>query len=228
MIIECNNRKKMMKLVLLAAVGVTCLWDVKAFGMPRGTKPQSSTPMVGRREATWSFFVSFSSPFCLTANAADDLKFVTAPSGLQWADAKVGTGVTPSKGGTVAVDYVMSTTGARYGSKIYSTIDRNAPYRFTLGDSTTIAGLEQAILGDEGTIPPMKPGGIRRLIIPSNMAYQSLADTTRDCDPRILGPIPPPTEAFEEYQRFKNIYCNPNRAYQPDLVLDIKLYGKRT
>ena len=224
----------MMKLVLIVGVVVTCLCDVKAFEIPKVMKAahSSSSGMVGRREATWSFLASFSLPsFCVStvANAAgDDLKFVTAPSGLQWADAKVGTGVTPSKGSAVAVDYVMSTTGARYGSKIYSTIDQNAPYRFTLGDSTTIAGLEEAILGDAGSIPPMKPGGIRRLIIPSNMAYQSLADTTRDCDPNILGPIPPPTQAFEEYQRFKNIYCNPNRAYQPDLVLDIKLYGKRS
>jgi hypothetical protein len=30
-----------------------------------------------------------------------------------------------------------------------------------------------------------------------------------------------------EFQRFKNIYCNPDRVYQPDLVMDVKLYGKR-
>ena len=30
-----------------------------------------------------------------------------------------------------------------------------------------------------------------------------------------------------EFQRFKNIYCNANRPYQPDLVLDVKLFGKR-
>jgi hypothetical protein len=42
-----------------------------------------------------------------------------------------------------------------------------------------------------------------------------------------LGPIPPASEAIGEFQRFKNIYCNPDRVYQPDLVLDVKLYGKR-
>jgi hypothetical protein len=42
-----------------------------------------------------------------------------------------------------------------------------------------------------------------------------------------IGPIPPAGEAFEEYQRFKNIYCNPLRKYQPDTVMDIKMYGKR-
>ena len=30
------------------------------------------------------------------------------------------------------------------------------------------------------------------------------------------------------FQRFKNIYCNANRPYQPDLVLDVKLFGKRS
>ncbi len=42
-----------------------------------------------------------------------------------------------------------------------------------------------------------------------------------------LGPIPPAAEAIGEFQRFKNIYCNPDRVYQPELVLDVKLYGKR-
>jgi hypothetical protein len=74
----------------------------------------------------------------------------------------------------------------------------------------------------------MQPGGIRRIIIPAALAYQSLADTSQECGNKgTSGPVPPPTLAFEEFQRFKNIYCNPNRPYQPDVVLDIKLYGKR-
>ncbi len=51
----------------------------------------------------------------------------------------------------VSIDYVMSTTGARYGSKIYSTVDTGA-YRWTLGDGSTIPGLEEAVRG-------MRPGG---------------------------------------------------------------------
>jgi hypothetical protein len=163
-----------------------------------------------------------------SANAAE-LQFTTCKSGLQWADAKVGSGSTKKVGEVVAVDYVLSTTGARYGSKIYSTAEKNTPYRWTLGDGSTIAGLEQAIVGGQG-IPPMMPGGIRRIIVPSG---QSLATTgskrERDnCEAgKGVGPIPPTPEAFEEYQRFKNIYCNPNRQYQPDVVMDIKMYGKR-
>ena len=65
---------------------------------------------------------------------------------------------------------LRSTTGARYGTKIDSTKDRNAPYRWTLGDGSTIAGLEQAIIGGNG-VPPMLPGGVRRIVVPSKLAY---------------------------------------------------------
>jgi len=156
------------------------------------------------------------------------LDFVDSKSGLQWADAKVGTGSYLKTGSTASIDYVLSTTGARYGSSIYKTADKGAPYRWTLGDGSTIIGLEEAITGGEG-ITPMQPGGIRRVIIPPALAYNKLAILSEDCGQKgTSGPVPPPQEAFEEFQRFKNLYCNPNRAYQPNVVLDIKLYGKRT
>ena len=141
-------------------------------------------------------------------------------------------------GQRVAVDYVMSTTGARYGSKIDATKDRNEPYSWVLGDGTTIVGLEQAILGGDG-VPPMLPGGVRRLIVPAELAYIDKARPAKnslqiqDCE-KGRGPVPPnmPERAGDmgagEYQRFKNIYCNANRPYQPDLVLDVKLFGKRS
>ena len=78
-------------------------------------------------------------------------------------------------------------------------------------------------------IDPMKPGGIRRVVIPPALAYQGLMSLKEECGTKgTFGPVPPVQEAFEEFQRFKNIYCNPNRAYQPDVVVDIKLYGKRS
>lgn len=160
---------------------------------------------------------------------AADLSFQYSKStGLQYADARVGTGQPLKAGNTATIDYVLSTTGARYGSKIYSTANRDTPYRWTLGDGSTILGIEKAILG-EGDLPAMLPGGIRRVVIPQSMGYGKLAENSKvlcvqDGQP---GPIPPPNTAFEEYQRFKNIYCNSERQYQPDIVLDIKLYGSR-
>ena len=169
---------------------------------------------------------SFVSP-ALAAGA--DLTFETAPSGLQWADARVGTGSPLKPGSPATVDYVLSTTGARYGSRIFATSDKDLPYRWTLGDGSTISGLEQAIVGGDG-VAPMLPGGIRRVIIPQSLGYTELAAKSKELcvqDGR-PGPIPPPNQAFEEYQRFKNIYCNSDRQYQPDIVMDIKLYGARS
>lgn len=105
--------------------------------------------------------------------------FLTSTSGVQFADAKTGTGVAFQTGQRVAIDYVMSTTGARYGAKIDSTQDRQAPFSWTLGDGTVITGLELAILGEEG-MPPMLPGGVRRLIVPSALAYAELAKPNKN------------------------------------------------
>ena len=182
---------------------------------------------------------STSFPVDNVAHAAE-LTFSTSASGIQWADAKLGNGTPKQLGDVTAVDYVLSTTGARYGSKIYSTqgdtttagssgnFAVGAPYRWKLGDGSTIVGLEKAIVGESG-MPPMLPGGVRRVILPSSVAYASLAQPNAECGGgSSVGPVPPPSTAFEEYQRFKNIYCNPNRVYQPDVVMDIKLYGRRT
>jgi hypothetical protein len=73
----------------------------------------------------------------------------------------------------------------------------------------------------------MMPGGIRRIIVPSNLAYQSLARRDNCEAGKGVGPIPPNPEAFEEYQRFESIDCNRIRQYKPDVVIDIKMYGKR-
>lgn len=209
--------------------------------VPAREKSASST-MTSRRDwlvqgtaATAAILTASTEPAFAASTPPPDLKFVESPTGIKYADAKAGTGQPiTTKGSAITIDYVMSTTGARYGTKIYSTQDSNTPYRFKLGDASTIPGLELAIAGGDG-IEPMRPGGIRRVVIPSKLGYESLAQPLsglqyQDCqEGKGLGPIPP-TDAgttAEYYQRFKNIYCNANRPYQPDLVMDVKLYGKR-
>jgi hypothetical protein len=134
-----------------------------------------------------------------SANAASDLKFLTSKSGVQYADAKIGFKL----GSTATIDYVLSTTGARHGTKIFGTADKDTPYRWTLGDGSTISGIEPAIMGSVD-VTPMLPGGIRRVVIPQNLGFEKLASNAKtlcvqDGQP---GPIPPPNTAFEEYQRF--------------------------
>lgn len=181
------------------------------------------------------------------------LKLSTAPnSGLRWADARVGSGEIPTigSGTTTSIDYSMASTAGRFPS-IYSTKNGDEPYRWKLGDGSTIRGIEMAILGDpsEG-IPPMRPGGIRRVIVPNSLGYNALigrdddnnvllGDKQQNLSPSAknqrclpgaensLGPIPPKEAPDGAYQRWYQFYCNPRIPYQPDLVLDIKLYGKR-
>ena len=56
------------------------------------------------------------------------------------------------------------------GGKIYSTKDSKMPFSWVLGDGSVIEGLEIAVLG-RGGIPPMKPGGVRRVLIPQPLGY---------------------------------------------------------
>lgn len=169
------------------------------------------------------------------AQPLNGLKLNDSPSGLQWADAKVGSGQQPLRlGQTVAIDYSMASTAGRF-PLIYSTKDSGSPYRWTLGDGSTIQGIEMAILGDAPQgIPPMVPGSIRRVVIPESLGYLTLKQNNNGkCSPddnvKLIGPIPPKENVMGSgaYQRWYQFYCNPRIPYQPDLVLDIKLYGKR-
>lgn len=161
-------------------------------------------------------------PSVSNAVQSNGLELTTAPSGLKYADAKVGTGEPIQTGSTASIDYSMASTAGRF-PQIYSTKDKGAPYRWTLGDGTTIPGIEKAIVGSESEeIPPMRPGGVRRVIIPANLGYE--AANKSKCG--TAGPIPP-KEDTGAYQRWVQFYCNPRIPYQPDLVFDIKLYGRR-
>ena len=182
--------------------------------------------------------ISASSPFSLSSYAAqpNGLPLNTAAiSGLKWADAKVGTGIPLLPGNNASIDYSIASTAGRF-PQIYTTKDKGAPYRWKLGDGSTIAGIEKAVLGDaDDEIPPMLPGGVRRVIVPSSLGYEKLrtgiaiGGNRKQCidgGEGSIGPIPPKDDTGA-YQRWVQFYCNPRIPYQPDLVLDIKLYGRR-
>jgi peptidylprolyl isomerase len=92
-------------------------------------------------------------------------KTMTTSSGLQIIDSKVGTGATPKPGQTCVMHY----TGWLYengqkGKKFDSSVDRNEPFEFPIGQHRVIAGW------DEG-VATMKVGGKRTLIIPPALGY---------------------------------------------------------
>src|SRR5882757_1029768 len=90
---------------------------------------------------------------------------MTTASGLQIVDSKAGTGASPKPGQICVMHY----TGWLYengqkGKKFDSSVDRNEPFEFPIGQRKVIAGW------DEG-VASMKVGGKRTLIIPPALGY---------------------------------------------------------
>ncbi len=96
---------------------------------------------------------------------------------------KEGTGEEAINGRRVTVNYTGWLTN---GTKFDSSLDRNQPLEFTLGNHEVIEGWEKGVLG-------MKVGEIRRLEIPPEMAYG-------DQD---LGIIPPNSRLIFEVELIK-------------------------
>lgn len=80
---------------------------------------------------------------------------------FQSEDLKVGTGAEAKDGDKVTVHYVGTLTD---GKKFDSSRDRNEGFVFTLGKGMVIKGWDVGVKG-------MKVGGLRKLTIPSGMAY---------------------------------------------------------
>jgi peptidylprolyl isomerase len=102
-------------------------------------------------------------PTTVTAQTAG--KTMTTASGLQIIDSSVGTGASPKSGQICVMHY----TGWLYadgkkGKKFDSSVDRNEPFEFPIGQHRVIAGW------DEG-VASMKVGGKRTLIIPPELGY---------------------------------------------------------
>ncbi|MCG3162226.1 MAG: hypothetical protein JMDDDDMK_03466 [Acidobacteria bacterium] len=98
-------------------------------------------------------------------------KAVTTPSGLKYEDIIVGTGPSPQSGQEVTVHY----TGVLVdGTKFDSSLDRNEPFKFTIGVGRVIKGWDEGVM-------TMKVGGKRKLVIPPQLGYGQ----------RGIGPIPP-------------------------------------
>jgi FKBP-type peptidyl-prolyl cis-trans isomerase len=100
------------------------------------------------------------STFFLMACANSALPPVTMDNGLIIQDLKVGSGDAVESGQEIEVHY----TGVlEDGTQFDSSRDRS-PFEFTIGEGYVIQGWEEGISG-------MQEGGVRKLTIPSDMAY---------------------------------------------------------
>jgi peptidylprolyl isomerase len=103
----------------------------------------------------------------IMSESADAQPVTATQSGLKMIDTKVGTGAMPKTGQTCVMHY----TGWLYvdgkkGAKFDSSLDRNEPFSFKIGQGQVIGGW------DEG-VATMKVGGKRTLIIPPDLGYGS-------------------------------------------------------
>ena len=97
---------------------------------------------------------------------ASELKYIASSEiasmlKLKYIDAKTGTGAEAKAGQTVSVHY---TGWLVNGTKFDSSVDRGQPFQFPLGGGQVIKGWDEGVAG-------MKIGGVRKLIIPSHLAY---------------------------------------------------------
>jgi FKBP-type peptidyl-prolyl cis-trans isomerase FkpA len=92
-------------------------------------------------------------------------KTMTTASGLQIIDTHVGTGASPKPGQICVMHYTgWLSEGGKKGKKFDSSVDRNEPFEFPIGQHKVIAGW------DEG-VASMNVGGKRTLIIPPELGY---------------------------------------------------------
>jgi len=105
----------------------------------------------------------FAAPSGVAAQTAG--KTMTTASGLQIIDNTVGTGAAPKPGQICVMHYTgWLYEGGKKGKKFDSSVDRNEPFEFPIGQRKVIAGW------DEG-VATMKVGGKRTLIIPPALGY---------------------------------------------------------
>jgi FKBP-type peptidyl-prolyl cis-trans isomerase FkpA len=90
----------------------------------------------------------------------------TAPSAnvpFSTVDVRVGTGAEATTGRNVSVNYALYHYSATAADNKGGFL-QNGPFSFVVGSNQAIAGFSQATLG-------MRVGGLRRAIVPPNLAY---------------------------------------------------------
>ena len=143
-------------LAVLIVVGVACSGS-ESTAIPSPTDdptPIPTDPPTPDPTAT-------DTPSPTTEVTSGSTSVVTTPSGLQYKDLIVGTGVRAKSGDTAFVHY---TGWLEDGTQFDSSVDRGVPLEFVIGAGQVIKGW------DEG-VASMNVGGKRELTIPPELAY---------------------------------------------------------
>lgn len=116
-------------------------------------------------------------PACSGSDAGTPTSPSTGSAPFSTTDLRVGTGVAAAVGQAISVNYtgwLYSNTAPENKGTVFDTSAGRGVFRFTLGVGSVIRGWDQGI-------PGMRVGGLRRIVIPPELAYGSSGS----------GPIPP-------------------------------------
>jgi FKBP-type peptidyl-prolyl cis-trans isomerase len=150
--INADRSAKATATAIAAAAATATTTTKNCFVSPAGTQPDNiyssaATPSAGPATAPH-----------ITGNV------VTLQDGLKYVDIKVGEGTAAKRGSTVTVEYTgwFASTCKKFDSS-YDRGGQSFPVA-PLGQASVIPGWNEGLVG-------MKPGGIRRLLIPPALAY---------------------------------------------------------
>lgn len=140
-----------------AAIGcsVSMLSPEAAGPMPSGSSAiaKGADPICGEGD-------KWNGARCIHSETAEGSKATTATK-LEIEDVVAGTGQEARPGDKVTVHYVGTLEN---GTKFDSSRDRGEAFEFKIGGGQIIKGFERGVVG-------MKPGGIRRVVIPPDLGY---------------------------------------------------------
>jgi FKBP-type peptidyl-prolyl cis-trans isomerase FkpA len=108
-------------------------------------------------------------PLLLVATACDDTPTsASSVAGYSQTDIRLGTGTAAAAGNVLAVQYTgwlydASKTDSK-GLQFDTSLGGTDPFSFTLGAGQVIGGWDQGLVG-------MRAGGLRRLVVPPDLAY---------------------------------------------------------
>lgn len=98
----------------------------------------------------------------LTQNSGIPSDTVDAGDGLKYIDRQEGSGTPVASGADLEVHYSLYLEGIQ--NPIESTCPFQRTYDFKAGVGGTIAGFDRGVMG-------MRPGGVRRVIVPPSLGY---------------------------------------------------------
>jgi peptidylprolyl isomerase len=163
---RCRFRSAVSRVLLSSATAAVLVLDGSAMASEPGSSGSPSQPPAGREDPATFENVTVSNPNDTSSKPKVTAESKLPAARLKWKDLVVGKGEAATPASSVTVHYV----GVRYsdGKQFDSSWDKRGPATFRL--NKVVKGFSQGIGGTD-EIPPMRAGGRRIMILPSELAY---------------------------------------------------------